>query len=647
MFSFLKKSHFTKCHFEHGEKSHQRTACTQRGSVMLEVIAVLALMGVMGAMLYRQIYQRNQELHNIQMASEIRTIKEAFSAYIQAERSNLIANDCPVNPNREPVSCKGNTNDSEQYSSILATHIKTYLPDGWFNNNVGLLNASYTFSLWIYNQQDVTEKTVLYGVIVPTEATIPQTGWNFKRAARVALLVGADGGVYQSEMTGNNIAGALGTWQLEGTGVADPIPGLNGNQDAAPVFVAITGMDIFTPEYELPEAKVNLPPNWRLALERSHVWGQFSAGSPEGSGCYHINHDHADPTTGIIDSDTIDISCHPLFWVDNTNGGTVFVNSDLKVGKDGTEAITITQEGLVKQQTGLVIDKDGRIVSRKIVDTDKGTSAGEFRNDERYVVDPAYTSNMNDIRLASRGGARLSDILPNYILKDKGVSDCNIAQGNKNCNFNITNTFNCPTGYTKAFFVALLQSAADASIEANAHTHSNTGLYTGQSVTNTSHASRKYVATAHAAGEAATLESDSDRHVHSIPATSAANNRYATQIQNPTITVSNDNDATWTVKAELTSASSSARNMKFSWQTYCVFDSSSTSFSGKLPNKDNETQCKAAGFTWDPAKGCRYVYIGCNLIDSTAAITDKAAVCKAAGCKWTPGVGGADGTCAN
>ena len=63
----------------------------QNGSVMLEVIAVLALMGVMGAMLFRQIYQRNQELHNIQMASEIRTVKEAFSAYIQSHRTELLA----------------------------------------------------------------------------------------------------------------------------------------------------------------------------------------------------------------------------------------------------------------------------------------------------------------------------------------------------------------------------------------------------------------------------------------------------------------------------------------------------------------------------------------------------------------------------
>ena len=62
---------------------------SESGSIMLEVVAVLALMGVMGAMLFRQVYQRNQELHNIQMASEIRTVKEAFSAYIHSNRASV------------------------------------------------------------------------------------------------------------------------------------------------------------------------------------------------------------------------------------------------------------------------------------------------------------------------------------------------------------------------------------------------------------------------------------------------------------------------------------------------------------------------------------------------------------------------------
>lgn len=41
-------------------------------------------------------------------------------------------------------------------------------------------------------------------------------------------------------------------------------------------------------------------------------------------------------------------------------------------------------------------------------------SAGKY---DKYMVNPAYTSVMHDIKLTTRGGARLSDILPDFVLK--------------------------------------------------------------------------------------------------------------------------------------------------------------------------------------------------------------------------------------
>lgn len=46
------------------------------------------------------------------------------------------------------------------------------------------------------------------------------------------------------------------------------------------------------------------------------------------------------------------------------------------------------------------------------------TAAATYRYDT-YMVNPAYTSVMNDIKLTTRGGARLSDILPDFI--NKGI----------------------------------------------------------------------------------------------------------------------------------------------------------------------------------------------------------------------------------
>ena len=44
---------------------------------------------------------------------------------------------------------------------------------------------------------------------------------------------------------------------------------------------------------------------------------------------------------------------------------------------------------------------------------------GESQQIDRYMVNPAYTSVMHDIKLTTRGGARLSDILPDFI--NKGI----------------------------------------------------------------------------------------------------------------------------------------------------------------------------------------------------------------------------------
>ncbi len=53
----------------------------------------------------------------------------------------------------------------------------------------------------------------------------------------------------------------------------------------------------------------------------------------------------------------------------------------------------------------------------------------------RFRVDPAFVSVMNDIKLTSRGGARLSDALPNYILKGIYLMSNTYTAGPWPCNY--------------------------------------------------------------------------------------------------------------------------------------------------------------------------------------------------------------------
>ena len=72
-----------------GEILMQDCKQNERGSLMVEVLAVVALLGLVGTVLYRQIDNRNKELDNINMASEARMVKEAVKAYIQANHAWL------------------------------------------------------------------------------------------------------------------------------------------------------------------------------------------------------------------------------------------------------------------------------------------------------------------------------------------------------------------------------------------------------------------------------------------------------------------------------------------------------------------------------------------------------------------------------
>ena len=381
---------FKKTQRKHDKFLGSTALSSETGAIMLEVVAVLALMGVMGATLFRQIYQRNQELHNIQMASEIRTVKEAFAAYIQANRATVIeACDDPGNGVEE---C---TPDN------MVNGIKEYLPDGWFSE--GSVDDAYSFTIWNYYQKDASNRRIVYGVVVPKKETLPTSGWNFKRAARVALLIGSDGGAYSTKITGGTINGSLGSWDLEADGI---IGGANCVADDVaedcPTYAAMTGLDIFVPETLVASGEINIPERWSLALQNLHAYNYFSVG--EDNDCYAIQHNETyttavvdGPSLGDVKSDAITPqgdSCKPLFWVGDDHGenattGNVYVLNDLNVGADptnaGNHALKLTAEGVIRQKDGLTIDKDGRIIAKDKV----SANIGDLKTGENYVLDPA------------------------------------------------------------------------------------------------------------------------------------------------------------------------------------------------------------------------------------------------------------------
>ncbi len=414
----------------------RKNLISESGAIMLEVVAVLSLMGLMGTMLFRQMYVRNQELHNIQMASEIRVVKDAFAAWIQAQSSRL-GTICEVGNELTDVHIcpltDGDIND-----------IKTFLPEGYFSDEtVGasldrgeVLANNFILKLVGYRRGTAASNILTYyGVVIPDPSILPDQGetdngsWNFRRAARVAMLIGIDGGAYDPAITGDEIAGAVGTWHLP---IVNLIDTANIN---IPTYVAITGTDVFQPEIDVPDVRIGLPEHWNLALHDATAYGKFTAGAP--AGCYETVKNGGqraavyNNASGIFEIRPDNIyepsdTCLPAFYVESGDDGTaatgnVHVLNDLTVGRDWT--------GANAGKAAIRFDKDGMIVFEK-AEVDDPQNPGKKVN---YMLDPQYTSVMNDIKIMSRGGAKLSEILPNYILKGQEKRVCSLRTNLKKC----------------------------------------------------------------------------------------------------------------------------------------------------------------------------------------------------------------------
>jgi len=527
----------------------------ESGSIMVEVIAVLALLGVMGTMMFRQVQRRNEELDNINMASEIRMVKEATMAYIQANKAMLEAdtNRCPAIGEADVMP-----------STLPLADVEKFLPDNWISDS-GLQNGiihEYDIHLSCYrvNSPAADNRLAMYATIVPKASPDGPMPNNFslRRAARVATLIGADGGIYEN----GNFVGTMGAWEVPCSTDNGGDGSCDGRTDE--FYVATTGMDVYIPETENKAENTVAVPN-DIAFDNLHSANYFSVG--EGNvncvgnttavdGGYMYAHENL-TTTGanrVARDDEIRRvgtgDCDPLFWVgtpddggnDRSDPNHVYVKNNLYVGRDNAhdrQAVAITTGASNADHAITVFDVDGRgtvtlnaegrIVGR-VDSTGRGyrldaangeivlfqevnanvngsnhtvqvptlrlrdgrmetnvnaqyyDDAGTLQT-EVYAVDPAGESLMNDIRLTARGGARLSDILSDYILKGTQTIT-RAAAGTSN-----VNKPTCPTGYAAAISVTPVrysQYVKAASLDLNLVT-SNRAVSLGDGVTGHTH----------------------------------------------------------------------------------------------------------------------------------------------------------------
>ncbi len=207
----------------------------QKGALMLEAIAVLGLMTMISPLLYKQIADRNNEVDDVSKAAQMRSIRDGINAFIQSNEVGIkvklgimdeTTQEVPVsaqtitNKNPKKLMLSEMSSDDKLKNALMGT-MPPGLEDSDFGSESGqpydIAFLGYTVPAGITKDITTGEEKVYYRPVVSGMVIANQSMDTQRRAARVASLIGADGGIVATKSGEGESAqayGTLGSWTL-------------------------------------------------------------------------------------------------------------------------------------------------------------------------------------------------------------------------------------------------------------------------------------------------------------------------------------------------------------------------------------------------------------------------------------------------
>ena len=191
------------------KKFNTKKSILEKGGMMVEALAMLGLMAVVTPTMYKKSAERTLEVEDINTATTVRT-------YMNAANSLMSTNYVTIVKDMEE-----NHQDVKQID-IAGGELDAFLP----------YNFQVDHSLYEYNTPKIsivrngTNLTAF--ALFPARATNEDDSIGQERTARIASLVGANGGYVRSA---NSARGVGGIWSLEGADYAKVFP-----SDSSPVY---------------------------------------------------------------------------------------------------------------------------------------------------------------------------------------------------------------------------------------------------------------------------------------------------------------------------------------------------------------------------------------------------------------------------
>ena len=209
----------------------------QKGSMMVEAIAMLGLISMVTPVIYKKAAERTNEMQDINAASQVRTLVNAIDDYLRDNyvtitsggtvSSNSAASDQDVNYGDYDFGANDASTTPKTTDSINIEHFRDYLPLG-FKAQGKIFND---FDVVIKQTRDPSGERKALTTILVAKPNENNPDLSRIRSSRIASMIGTNGGFYDGEKA----TGVQGVWEIE----KDELPNSDSIKDGSIVATSI------------------------------------------------------------------------------------------------------------------------------------------------------------------------------------------------------------------------------------------------------------------------------------------------------------------------------------------------------------------------------------------------------------------------
>ncbi len=206
----------------------------QKGSMMVEAIAMLGLISMVTPVIYKKAAERTNEMQDINAASEVRTIVNAIDDYLRDNyvtitsggtvTSNSATSDKSVNYGDFDFGADSSDTDAKTTTPINIEHFRDYLPLGFRAEG----KIFKDFDVVIKQTRDPAGERKALTTVMVAKPNDKNPNLSRIRSSRIASMIGTNGGFFDGEKA----TGVQGVWELD----KNDLP--NGNNVAEGSIVA-------------------------------------------------------------------------------------------------------------------------------------------------------------------------------------------------------------------------------------------------------------------------------------------------------------------------------------------------------------------------------------------------------------------------